>query len=201
MNDLNQWYKLRSKLRDHDFTLDGVDNQFYVRLLRILSDATTQVGDQLSAYRDALMAAQFHPELPSLPLVKLSEVAPNVFAEWGLHFSYGSGEISLVDDDTVQFPVSDGLLDTSNVYRLTHRRDIQEYPMDPTLKKALRVDRYTHFHGAGQRDAVRVVLNDNQGGTFIINLPTGVGKTLIVEALDAFSQNRVSPLSSFLPLG
>lgn len=190
MTELNQWYELRSRLRMRVFSLEGIDNQFYAGLLRVLSGTSTQAGDRLAAYRDALMAKQNDSETTSLPAVDVADVKPHVFASWGLSLGHGSGEVSLASGDAMGFPVSDGMLDTREVYRLTPRRDIKTYPMGPALKRALRVDRYTHFHGAGQRDAVRVVLNDDQGSTFIINLPTGVGKTLVVEALDAFSPTQ-----------
>ena len=190
MSSVTEWYHLRNLLRQGAFVPEMADNQFFARLLRVLSDDGSGMGDRLGAYRDALFAAPEQSQPVNLPVVGLPAIDEFMLHEWGLCLDPGHGEISLHKNARTAFVVSDGILDTASIYRLTERRNIKKYPMDPSLIGALRVKRYQQYHGAGQRDAIRLVLTDDRDSTFLVDLPTGVGKTFVVEAVDAFSAGR-----------
>lgn len=190
MSAVSEWYHLCNLLRQEAFTPEEVENQFFARLLRVLGDNRSGMGDHLAAYRDALLAGPEQSLPVSLPMMSPAAVDKLMLHEWDLCLDAGHGEISLRENVKTAFLVSDGVLDTESVYRLAERRNIKKYPMDPSLISALRVKRYQQYHGAGQRDAIRLVLTDDRGSTFLVDLPTGVGKTFVVEAVAAFSAGR-----------
>lgn len=190
MSEVKDWYHLRNLLRQGAFTPGMVENQFFARLLRVLGDHESGIGDRLAAYRDALLAGPGQSQPVGLPIAGPAVVDEHALYEWGLCLDPGHGELSLRENAATTFVVSDGALDTSAVYRLVERRNIKKFPMDPSLTSALRVERYQHYHGAGQRDAIRLLLTDDRGSTFLVDLPTGVGKTFLVEAVDAFSMGQ-----------
>ena len=187
MNSVNDWYHLRSLLREGLFTPEVVENQFFSRLLTVLGDNQSGVGDRLAAFRDALLAGPERCQPINLPMAGSATVGERELQAWGLCLDPGNGNLSLLESDETELRVSDGALDTSAVYRLVERRNIKKYPMDPCLVSGLRVERYQQYQGAGQRDAIRLVLTDVLGSTLLVDLPTGVGKTLVIEAVDAFS--------------
>ena len=188
---IEQWYQLRTGLATGELSQPNIENQFYRKLLLVLNDRTARVGDILGAYRDALCAAPFEAESAGLPGAGVGEISSKLFSAWGLEKAFGSQDIKLSERDSLRFPISDGILDLGDIYREVRRRYIHAYKIDPVLSKRLREDRYMEFRGAGQRDAVRMALTCEDGGTFLFNLPTGVGKTLITEALVAFSPAHV----------
>lgn len=59
------------------------------------------------------------------------------------------------------------------------RQDMR-VPMDYILRPLLK---YDHYQAPGQRDAVRQALYAPQGSTLLVNLPTGIGKTLVAQVL------------------
>ncbi|EHG8284439.1 ATP-dependent DNA helicase RecQ [Klebsiella oxytoca] len=59
------------------------------------------------------------------------------------------------------------------------RQDMR-VPMDHILRPLLK---YDHYQAPGQRDAVRQALYAPPGSTLLVNLPTGIGKTLVAQVL------------------
>lgn len=188
---VSDWYRLRTLLlREEAFTHEVVENQFFAQLLNVLDDNRSGVGDCLAAYRDALLAGSEECQSVNLPMVGPVAISDREAHAWGMSLDPGYGNLSLLESTKTAFRVSDGVLDTTSVYRLVERRNIKKYPMDPSLISTLRSREYQYYHGAGQRDAIRLVLTDHLGSTFLVDLPTGVGKTFVVEAIDAFSAGR-----------
>ena len=183
-DDIAQWHDLRSLLCQGLFDSERVEKHFYRQLLRVVDDPQARMGDLLGGYWDALIAAPAGVNDPALPVPGGMNIDVAQLKAWGLRLGQ---DISLDKANRLIFRVSDGELDTGAVHQMRRRRIIRDYPMDPALTKALKVNRYRVYRGTGQRDAVRVALDDDQGSTLLINLPTGVGKTLVIEALDAFS--------------
>lgn len=72
------------------------------------------------------------------------------------------------------------------VYALNKKRYSVEPAHDPILKN-LNLP-YSTYTCQAQQEAVRTALSSESGATIIINLPTGCGKTLVTEALTAFSK-------------
>jgi len=193
VSSIGDWEALRKKLREKNFESDGIKSQFFSQLLMTLGDSGSGIADCLSSYRDALLASPVMDESPSLPWVKAKRIIDkNELQAWGLCMEIGTNALSLCRDPELKFEVSDGFLDTTSVYRSEERRKVQGYRMDPSIFNALK--KYREYQGAGQRDAVRHVLTDTSGGTFLIDLPTGVGKTLVIEAVNTFSGDSKTTL-------
>lgn len=188
---IDEWYRLRCRLSGRESSREVFDNQFYRRLLCVLDDRKARDGDILSAYRDALCAKPTGVDAPCLPSVRLDGCLEQSFKRHGLRRRGGSREVELRQDEPLLLNVSDGVMDLSEVYALKQRRVIHGSPIDPSLTKRLRQTQYERYRGAGQRDAVRAVLTSQAGSTFLLNLPTGVGKTLVIESIVAFSSSHV----------
>lgn len=62
------------------------------------------------------------------------------------------------------------------------RRNPSAVAIDPSVN-AIMGDAYSHYQAPGQRDAVRAALMSEPGGTLLVNLPTGTGKTLVGQVM------------------
>lgn len=69
------------------------------------------------------------------------------------------------------------------------RPDTDDFPVDPFFRRALGLETYS---SAGQREAVRAVALAPDGGTVIVNLPTGSGKSAVAYSVAAF-RAKTSP--------
>tara|TARA_R110002167_G_C12706202_1_gene654639 strand:+ start:738 stop:3320 length:2583 start_codon:yes stop_codon:yes gene_type:complete len=60
-------------------------------------------------------------------------------------------------------------------YKEDNFRDFSDIPIDPVLQK---ITGFSTFSSQGQKTAIRRVMNMNPGDAYLINLPTGSGKSL-----------------------
>lgn len=181
MNYAQEWQHLKRQLRERDHSAGSYQNQFYRRLLTVLRDDTSQIADQLLAYRDALLGSD-DPESEELPSKFDSEPAPSLLRKFGLGIRRSRAiflqELEILDD-----------LELGPVYRLQKRRFIHTEMIDPALQGLLGNPSYSHYNGKAQQLAVRLAITEERNSTLIINLPTGCGKTLVAHATSLFSSN------------
>lgn len=182
-----QWHELTETILSENYDSCHLSNQYFVRLLTVLKDKQSTPVDKLLAYRDALCsykAFRIDDDLAKLPLtIKLSAA---LYEAFGLQIDSLGKYISLMPLDNNVISMEE----LSPVYRLEKRRHVKPVKIDPSLFARLNNDAYTHYQGAAQKMAVRVALMSLQDDTLIINLPTGVGKTLVAHALAAFSKEK-----------
>lgn len=181
-----QWHELTEAILSENYNSSHLSNQYFIRLLTVLKDKKSTPIDKLLAYRDALCSYQAFTidDLAKLPLTirensALCKVLGLQIDSLGKYISLMPSGISVITMEEL-----------SPVYRLEKRRHVKPVQIDPSLFARLNNDAYTHYQGAAQKMAVRVALMSQQDDTLIINLPTGVGKTLVAHALAAFSKEK-----------
>jgi len=167
-----QWYKLRKSL--NSVMNEGLKNQFFRRLIIVLTDPFSGPSDKIKAYYDALASAHAHKVTsPSLPL--FFNDLKNKLAASGLKMHNLTGEVQLDENEI-------STLDT-DVYSSTQRRFLEKPIMDAALITRLQRLEFTRYNGRGQQTAIRVALTSPDDSTLFVNLPTGCGKTLLIHAL------------------
>ena len=167
-----QWHKLRQSLANAG--TDGTTNQFFRRLLVVLSDPGSGPSDKIKAYYDALASAHTHRiGSPSLPL--RGHELHNKLEGAGLVLNHLTGEIQLNEKELVTLE--------TDVYSEKKRRFLEKPVMDVALATRLQDEGFTHYNGHGQQTAIRVALTSPDDSTLFVNLPTGCGKTLLIHAL------------------
>lgn len=177
---------LRQTLRDRSFELGGLQNQYFRRLVLVILDPNAGVSDKLMAYRDALMASGDPDSARLAAESDWGNQALNL-KQFGLSLS-ARGEVTLTGDDSNRLD-----FDLDRIYSLDKRRFLYHPPMDPSLKTKLQDPDYHHYNGVAQRLAVRLGITARRDSTFVINLPTGCGKTLVAHAVSLFaSQNQLT---------
>jgi ATP-dependent DNA helicase RecQ len=182
MDKLQEWHELNKALLNEDLKSIKFSNPFYRRLLLVLYDQDATNIDKLCSYRDALNAAP-QGVGRQLPFGLIVEPALLIWA--GLSINAIGSRVSLALENVDDEAGFDGNLEP--VYQLQKRRYIHRYPMDPALSIRLNNPAFTDYQGKAQQMAVRMALLAEKDDTLLINLPTGVGKTLIAHAITAFS--------------
>ena len=175
MNYKAEWEKLRTLLRHCEYQSDNLDNLFFQRLLIVLRDETSQSGDKLLAYRDALCASP-SPDSSELQINVQDDVIQGNASKFGLRVNRHGG-VSLAQSNMLAD------VDLSAIYSLAKRRYIKRTWMDPVLQLQLQNPDYSFYNGTAQQMAVRLAVTAERNSTIIVNLPTGCGKTLIAHAL------------------
>ena len=179
MSYSSEWEELFATMRQDSVDHHFFTNQFYRKLLLVIKDVSASTEDKLVAYYDALRASPSSSQ-QKLPSKINGELNRQMLADLGLIIDR-QGYISLdVKKD------SDTIIDWDDlkpIYELTPRRTLKQYPIDPALKSLLNNDEFEYYNGKAQRDAVRVAITAKPGSTIVINLPTGSGKTLVMQAL------------------
>jgi ATP-dependent DNA helicase RecQ len=103
--------------------------------------------------------------------------------EWkqsGFSVLESGGESLLIAADPVQIKwIGDGADLFLDAFQETPSRLDLSTPMDPFLENSIPFDRY---HASAQREALRAVFQMPEGETLIANLPTGSGKSLLIQA-------------------
>lgn len=167
-----QWQNLRQSLTTG--VADGLLNQFFNRLLVVLTDPVSGSADKSKAYFDALASAHAYGlDSPSLPLIG-HDLHDNL-AVTGLFQNSLTGEIQL-DENELSILATD-------VYLEKQRRFLEKPVMDVALSVRLQDGGFTNYNGRGQQTAIRVALTSPDDSTLFVNLPTGCGKTLLIHAL------------------
>jgi ATP-dependent DNA helicase RecQ len=176
-----EWYLLENQIREEQFNnLDNFNNEFFRRLLQVLSDPQASDEDKLLAYADALhLGPEGNSGLPISSNNNLNQSA--LCAQLNIRKN-ARGNLEREDGESRSDQFLNGAL-LRPVFELTPRREIKKYPLDPALKKIFNDDNYQNYNGKGQRDAVRLALSSDSDETLVINLPTGSGKTLVSHAL------------------
>ena len=187
MSALKEWHKLRLKLMQIGLSDVDIKHLFYRRLLSVIQDDQSSIGDRVSAYRDALLSAPVG-EKASLPLVRMQRENIRVLEEGGIIPDSAWQEVGLLNGIGLQS--EEGLVDLKEIYSLSKKRVIKEYPIDPSLVSLLKDHRYDHYNGSAQQMAVRLALTTEQSVTLVINIPTGSGKTLVAHALCGLSPSN-----------
>jgi len=176
-----EWYLLEKQIRDGQFNnLGNFNNEFFKRLLQVLSDPQASDEDKLLAYADALhLGPEGNSGLPISSNDNLDQSA--LCAQLNIRKN-ARRNLEREDRESRSDQFLNGDL-LRPVFELTPRREIKKYPLDPALKKIFNDDSYQNYNGKGQRDAVRLALSSDSNATLVINLPTGSGKTLVSHAL------------------
>ncbi len=184
-----EWNILETHLRENN-VIPEFKNQFFRRLTIILNDDTAGIKDILTAYRDALRASpKEHPNLTFKMRERYSDVvvSEKYFLQSGLVYDELLKKLRLKNSAT-----SLGLDQIHKVYQLEERRKIPRISFDICLSNRLSPKRDSNedkqcYRGHGQQIAIRTALQSQPGSTIVINLPTGVGKTLVAHSLCLFS--------------
>jgi len=169
-----QWQKLQidvlELIRGAPLLDEQFDSQFWQRLLILLSKPCSEL-DLLSGYRDALSASQaLNLSGDKLPAAK--EFSISALRAVGLQQD-SNNDLSLVE----KLPEY-----LTSIYQLERRRKVFKVPFDGRLKQRLKSKQYQFYNGQGQALAVRAVLKAPVESALLVNLPTGCGKTLLIDA-------------------
>ncbi|GAA5213739.1 protein DpdF [Corallincola platygyrae] len=173
-----QWLLLRQAIQGDQAASQDIHEPFFCRVLEICADPKAGLADNLAAYYDALQCANAHglnfPKLPGRQIV----AQPEQLQVAGLYQDPVRGEISLTE------VAAQSLNDQyAAVYRREQRRFLKTAPIDNALSARLKDPTYRTYNGEGQQAAVRATLTSPDDSTLFINLPTGCGKTLVLNAL------------------
>lgn len=182
----SQWHNLKDILLGGNYACFQFSNQFYTRLVEVLCDSKSSEVDKLLAYRDALVSYKMFGMVDELSLPLVFEPTDSLCESVGLLVDSFHKTISLRDctNNLIE------LEELAPIYRMERRRNIQPVVMDPALQAKLKNEKYSNYQSAAQKMAVRVALTCQRSDTVIINLPTGLGKTLVAHALTAFSNDK-----------
>lgn len=180
IDTIEEWNKLHRYLSNPIDILPILNNQYYSRLVNVLNDKKAAYIDILMAYRDALNVPDTGCILPlpkNLP-------TPNDLILKLTDLEFDSFHHCLVTA-TCENPID--IRHQQSIFSLENRRNIAEFPIDNALQKKLKDPDYKVYRGSGQKNAVRLALTTERSNTLIINIPTGVGKTLVINAVTAYS--------------
>lgn len=168
-----QWSMLVGTLTGRQKTAD-LDNQFFQRLLTVSNDENAGPADIAVALRDAVATARAADiDRLQIPLSALPVLTVEACEKAGI-------ELDLYRESTSGVAVdADSRRDT---WAGVQRRFLKTPAMDAPLIQALG-GRYSHYQGDGQQAAVRQVLTAPDDATLLVNLPTGCGKTMVIDAL------------------
>jgi ATP-dependent DNA helicase RecQ len=161
-----EWETLKARLREHNYSCEGIENQYFKRLLKVLGDGRSTREDRLLLYRDALFAS-LDPDSARLSLPSPFVCGTHVLKRFGLAIA-PNGLLELQENGKV-----DELL--RPVYQLEMRRHVQPFPMDPVLLRKLNDPQYSNYNGAAQQLATRLAITAAPNATLIVNLPSGCG--------------------------
>tara|TARA_Y100000590_G_scaffold469730_1_gene659381 strand:+ start:902 stop:3430 length:2529 start_codon:yes stop_codon:yes gene_type:complete len=172
----NEWYVLREKIKEKDYSSKNLTNDFFIKLIRVFSDADASDTDKLLAYRDALCAVSELKTIENITLPCVSEInyEDNILKKCKLKKSY---------DNNISLNKEGEKHDFKDIYQLKKCRYIFKTETDPIIKKQLGEHHFSHYNGNAQQWSVRTALLTDLKKTIIINLPTGCGKTLVAHAL------------------
>ncbi len=185
---ISEWFALRSMLVIDDLKKGQFKNQFYKQLVNTLTDVNSGFTDCLLSYRDALLSCP-KTERAILPFTyPINDNDKTLLESIGLEVNVNLQEIKLNEECFLE--ANDGVIDFSDVYDLKKKRFVKNYPIDPSLSNLLNDDRYINYNGNAQQTSIRIALTSEKNSTLIVNLPTGMGKTLIAHALTGFSNNN-----------
>lgn len=154
------------------------ETQFKSRLVQALESSNLSLNEFWYLVKDLLAgdnkgneSSLFFGIRPTLEQIKTA-------SKCGLEFDAASMSVVLN-----QKALSDYI---KPVYALKRKRYSEEPKHDPILKN-LNLP-YSTYTSQAQQEAVRTALSSEIDTTVIVNLPTGCGKTLVTEALTAFSK-------------
>jgi len=190
---LKEWSLLEEFLLSRE-PPEKLSNQFFNRLVVILTDELSGLGDVFTGYRDALKASpKNQASLPFIVgLTGSHELTPKKqdFEKHGLTFNELSKKISIKSRESGL-----SLEQIDDVYQLLNRRHLPEIKQDICLTKKLTPNRSGDnntacYRGEGQQEAIRTALQSKPGSTIVINLPTGTGKTLVAHSLCLFAPHQ-----------
>ncbi len=190
---LKEWSSLE------EFLLSGelpkkLSNQFFNRLIVILTDDFSGLGDVFSGYRDALKASPKEeanlPFISGLTDIRELTLKKQDFEKHGLKFNELSKKVSINNRESRL-----SLEQIDDVYQLLNRRYLPEIKQDICLTEKLTPNRNGDsnaacYRGKGQQEAIRTALQSKPGSTIVINLPTGTGKTLVAHSLCLFAPHQ-----------
>ena len=176
-----QWQKLKMDVlllsRGQQPSDGKTSSPFWQRLLLLRANPCADL-DLLAAYRDALAVAQ---------VLRLSEEKLPAEREFlHSHLLLLGLKQDSNRDLSLTIQVAEHLIP---IYQLQHRRKIFKVPFDGRLQQRLKSSYYQNYNGEGQALAVRAVLKGPSDATLLVNLPTGCGKTLLIDAQVATSPN------------
>ncbi len=92
------------------------------------------------------------------------------------------------------------LLDTAiqeadlDIYQFKNTRNTVKKDMDTCLQQKLKAHGYNSYKTEGQQLAVRACLTAKKGSTLFVNLPTGCGKSLIIQSSVIFQRKSSSTI-------
>ena len=164
---------------------------FKNRLLKVLGDDGSNRGDILLAIVD-FMCEQSVVQGDKFVLKSPESVD---FPRWVSNFL----EFSLARGGYI-FPHK---IQDSMAYSITKgsecRRVVSGGPLDKVLELAIPDCSYERYNSVGQRDAIRSVLLSDKNSVLLINLPTGAGKTFVVEAVTSFENRKKGTTVCIVP--
>ena len=128
-------------MRQDAFDHHGFSNQFYRKLLLVITDVSASTEDKLVAYYDTLRAAPGSSQ-QKLPCKINGELNRQMLADLGLIIDR-QGYISL--DVKKDFDTIIDCDDLKPIYELTPRRTLEQYPIDPALKSLLNNDGFEYY--------------------------------------------------------
>jgi len=178
----SEYYEL-VELLNENLAIKQFENQFFNYLVRIIQDNNASRTESLLAYLGALSALnESGKSLPFKYQGNLKDIHPYL-NNFNLRLSPLNDQVSLLDSlsHEVHPYIEEG-------FKPKEIRNIEEFEADISLRKKLNSNNFSHYRSAGQRDAIRLCLTSDRNNTIIVNLPTGVGKTLIAHSLIAFEQ-------------
>lgn len=168
-----QWLHFQATLNGDQNSLIKTTEPFFLRLIKVLQDPNAGSSDKLKALQDALRCAMVHGiKEPALKLQNLNVDALEL-TKFGLGYDPLVRRFILAKKDLTKSEV--------DVYKRMQRRYLKETKIDVSLLQL--IDDYSNYNGLGQQAAVRSVLTAPEKSTLIINLPTGCGKTLVIQSL------------------
>ena len=141
----SEWHALALALQNDSYRDKEFENQFFMRLIQVLLDEKSLIGDVACAYKDALLAS---PDVPSAKLfgkgTRLEE--DSVLFAYGLSFK--RGYVSLVDNK-LNGEFQQNPFDLEAIYTLEERRHIKKLQLDPVLALKFGAAGYQFYQGAG----------------------------------------------------
>lgn len=176
------WNALQRALLSPGETHDGtVVEPFFRRLLAVIRDSKAGYADRALACRDVFGCAQAHCVAHLALQLPTGSVSAEHLARAGLIQDPLTRQVRL--DQTLEEP-------ELAVYRRQRRRYLQQIPMDVALSGVLENAGFSRYNGRGQQAAVRTLLTSPADSTVIVNLPTGCGKTLAIQAMSLFAYRQ-----------
>lgn len=178
---MDEFNKLHEYLLKQESDKPELTNQYFVRLLNVIDDVAAENSDILMAYRDALSVTNCGDSLPLIN--KLISSDNKLFKPFDLNYDNFHNNLKKTANEHTVFGE-----ELNSIFDLDNRRNIAEFPIDLSLQKKLNNNEYQTYRGSGQKYAVRLALTTERSNTLIVNLPTGVGKTLVAHSVCAYSK-------------